>query len=141
MRKIIFVMIAIVSLGLIGCVSQKKYAEYSKSLFYDEFGKFFITESNSVSFEYKPVGSITAVAESGYSSRKYVIASAQDALRVLYDEAEKNGADGIINLKITYEWFYDKDGKILAAKSVIATGMAIRRSDESRRQSIPEVLY
>jgi uncharacterized protein YbjQ (UPF0145 family) len=126
MKKVIFILIAAISFGLTGCIT-KRYAEYSGTLYYDEFDDFFITESNSVSFDYEPIGSVTAIAESGYLKRKYIRATANDALRVLYNEAEKNGANGIINLKITYNWEYDKYGNMISLSSIAVTGMAIRK--------------
>jgi uncharacterized protein YbjQ (UPF0145 family) len=104
-----------------------RYAEYSSTLNYNEFKGLFISEANSVSFEYEPLGSVNSVVESGYRKRKYIRATAEDALYVLCKEAEKNGANGIINLKITYTWGHDKNGAITRLINVAASGMAIIR--------------
>ncbi|MDR0699650.1 MAG: hypothetical protein LBG28_10610 [Tannerella sp.] len=84
--KKIFILIAIVSLGQTSC---KSYKEYSRTLHYDEFKDFSITESNSVNFEYEPVGSVLAIVESGFINRTLSLASEEDALRLLYEEAKK----------------------------------------------------
>lgn len=81
---------------------------------YSEKG-FFITEANSVSFEYTPISSVLAITRSVYSTNEliaksidkkdrdnsFVEASAQDALEELYKKAKDLGANGIVNLKIT----------------------------------------
>lgn len=126
MKKINFILIAIISFGLTSCMF-KPYIVYSEISYYDEFEGFFITESNSVSFEYEPVGSITAMVENGFLKGKYIKASTKDALRILYNEAEKSGANGIINLKFSYVWEHDKNSNITTLKGVIATGMAINK--------------
>jgi hypothetical protein len=126
MKKIFVLMaMAIVSLGLTGCFTPR-YVESSAILYYNNFKNFFISESNSVSFEYKPVGNVSAIVKSGFIKRKWSLASEEDALRLLYDEAKRNKANGIINLKISYGWQYDKNGKIMLLRDIVATGMAIR---------------
>ena len=123
MKRILFIFIAVISLNSCGMM---RYAEYSTTLKYTGYGDFFFTESNSVSFEYEPVGNVSSMVVSGYIKSKRVEATADDALEVLYNEAKKNRANGVINLKITYEWNRDKNGAITSLKSVSASGMAIR---------------
>jgi hypothetical protein len=79
---------------------------------------FFITESNSVSFEYEPVGSLYVSVYSGivskqllieksndnvypdkYSGGKWKKADVNDALELFYKKALENGANGVIALK------------------------------------------
>jgi hypothetical protein len=109
---------------------------------YSEKG-FFFTESNSVNFDYKPMGSIYVKMSSGYSKEKiqridstfnfaigdyeysnrtefvvdYERAVIGDAIRVLYDNAVKMGANGIINLEFG----------VLPQYEIYAKGMAIKR--------------
>lgn len=123
MKRILLILIATISLSSCGMM---KYAEYSTTLNYNRFKNFFITESNSVSFDYEPIGSVSSMVVSGYVKSKRIEASADDALEVLYEEARQSNANGIINLKITYEWNRDKSGAITSLKCVSASGMAIR---------------
>lgn len=81
---------------------------------YSEFSEagFFITESNSVSFDYKTLGSVSSYVQSGGKNGSYiytrskdlqvnqVIMTPRDAIRKLYDEAKKLGANGLINVKV-----------------------------------------
>jgi hypothetical protein len=87
----------------------------------------FVTESNSVNFDYSPMGSVYIEVRSGYgqdNSKKnrptnqmydgiyhsveksvmkdYIVANVEDALDLLHKKASDVGANGIINLKITY---------------------------------------
>ncbi len=68
MRKFLF--ISAMALLLSACATMPKwaYTSYSASFDFTEFtnGGFFITESNSVSFDYDPIGSISGVGTSGY---------------------------------------------------------------------------
>lgn len=101
--------------------SHVDYRPYSKT-------DFFLTEANSVSFEYSPISSVISIVKPGYVDKKDIVktkeekdfkddlyannkhlklgsdfklASPQDALDGLVKEAKKLGANGIINLKIT----------------------------------------
>ena len=113
---------------LTGCSVQKMpYLETSSFVDYSTYAQkgFFITESNSVSFEYKPIGSIMVKVENGYEvlsvdknefsidnisgqtkvSYKqklgdYKIATINDALDLIYKKSIEQKADGIINIKI-----------------------------------------
>ncbi len=92
----------------------------------------FLTESNSVSFDYQPVGSINVLLYSGFaktnqqpastetkkekvlsdgvyysgnsaqSKGNYQTATIQEALRIAVQEAKSKGANGIINLSFEY---------------------------------------
>lgn len=84
----------------------------------------FLTESNSVSFRYEPVGSISVLLYSGYAisrqsmkkenkpeddiyynspiSSNYQNATIQEALRLTVEKAKSQGADAVINLKYQY---------------------------------------
>lgn len=110
---------------------------------------FFLTESNSVSFDYTPIASVLTVVKGekqtvakknntgkevkhsardrreslfgDYTSKKTVKYSVYDALDELVSRSGKMGADGIINLKIIYT--YDKD----LGGGYDISGMAIKR--------------
>ena len=117
-----------------------KYTVYTSMLDfkkYDEKG-FFITQSNSVSFDYEPVGITTVAVYSGMDKNKitdqkktslagpnmgkYHIASNEDAFEALYNRCLEEGANGIINVEFSAT--KDKDGNII---SVQASGMAIKK--------------
>lgn len=118
------------------------YIDYQKA----GQGKVFITEANSVSFEYEPLGSILVEEKSGVvkltvpttekernddslysigSSTKtitsYTTATAQTALNYSAKEALRLGGDGIINLRLTSE--RDRHGNAIVSVS----GMVIKR--------------
>lgn len=87
---------------------------------------FFITESNSVNFDYKPLGSVITYLKDGYKVSRNMLASplsekntklsVNDALRELVISCQEAGANGIINLKIS-----------IGADSYTITGMAIKK--------------
>lgn len=149
MKKIIpfcFVLLLITS-----CTTYKiPYRRYSSTIDFSAYSQkgFFITKSNSVSFPYEPVGSISAVVSSGYEVLnsenlkstddvygsykkikygKMIDASVNDALDELYNSARLLGADGIINFRSEYvPASYDKS-VLTTPDSYIVSGMAIRR--------------
>lgn len=109
----------------------------------------FVTESNSVSFDYEAVGSISVESSSGYEPRDkdkhvttiekgdgiyttylvdswsktkfdYYPASLEDMFGELNSELKEKGADGIVNFKINYD-------RIEGRNIIRITGMAIKR--------------
>src|SRR5690606_16170414 len=114
-----------IAAGMLSCSGPRMYFEASATYVdyrpYTETG-FFITESNSVGFDYKPVSSVMAIARSGYlpqERRSNVTdskpfddvyykperikagvrtATPKDAVRELVHQARALGANGIINL-------------------------------------------
>lgn len=126
MKQIVFILSVIL---LMGCstIGKFPYVQESSIIDYSQYEKkcFFITESNSVSFEYKPIGSIMVKVENGYevisvdkkessiddiygqkkiSYKKkfgdYKVATINDALDLIYNKSIEKNADGIINIKI-----------------------------------------
>lgn len=114
-------------------------------------GKVFLSESNSVSFEYTPIGSIYLYQEHGYikgeSDKKQKMvkgdpiygtieidafkskkgefrwATYESVLRAASESAIKMGGDGIINLQLTLR--PDKNNKKVLYPAV--SGMVIKR--------------
>ena len=102
----------------------------------------FVTESNSVSFEYEPIGSVVAVAYGGWGkleSQKagkddsyvstsgktvYFDPSLSDAYESLKSKLFEIGANGIINLKAT---FTPGDPSRYVVGTITLSGMAIAR--------------
>ena len=61
----------------------------------------FVTESNSVNFDYTAVGSIIATEKGGWINGNPKRPSTEDALKNIIKELEHMGANGIINLNIS----------------------------------------
>lgn len=156
MKKVLlfFVLSAIVS----GCSILPKHAYQRNAvvLDYSEYTNkgFFLTEANSVSFDYKALGSVSAKVQSGFeivgesvrkamlddvygeasNSKKtkygsYKQAYSDDALKVLCDKAAEIKANGLINIKVSYVPAVRdlKTGVVLEPDAIIVTGMAIRK--------------
>lgn len=146
MRKHLFFL----SLILVMASCSTKYAMIKESsiIDYSSFEKngFFLSEANSVSFDYRAVGSVSATVLNGWEVKgvakdnrqnavtsmgeqiKYGLyknATPNDVLDELYKKAIENGANGIINLSIkpTTETIPGR-GMI---KGYYATGMAIKK--------------
>lgn len=150
MRK--YLTLVLMTIILSSCAIKYPYKRYSTVVDFEKYTSqgFFITESNSVNFNYMPVGSLSSVVESGYeligdlvtdrsddlyhnssSSNKYgdyINAAIDDAIEELFLSAKELGADGIINLKTEYiSGIYSKYGSVVRPPMYIATGMAIKR--------------
>ena len=149
MKKIIS--FCVVLLLVTSCTTYKiPYRRYSAAIDFSAYAQkgFFITESNSVSFPYEPVGSISAVVSSGYEILnsenlkstddvygsykkikygKMIDASVNDALDELYNSAIRLGADGIINFRSEYVPSLYNKAVLITPDSYIVSGMAIRR--------------
>ncbi len=125
---------------------------YTKSVGFVDYSVYqnkgiFLTESNSVNFEYDAIGSVTAVIYSGdavltqkknvdkndiYGEQTTVqnkmgwkTANPEDALEAAVSEVISKGGDGLINIKITPT---TEVGTSKTARSgFLVTGMAIKR--------------
>ena len=155
-RKIEFILLSIVVfITIVGCtVTKRAYIQESEMIDYSKYAEkgFFITESNSVSFEYAAIGSISAKVESGYeiigANKKkaveddiypkqsninvkikygdYISATPEAAIEELYNKAIENGANGVINLRIDpITTYIQQYGNIITG--YFCTGMAIKR--------------
>ncbi|MDH6304658.1 uncharacterized protein YbjQ (UPF0145 family) [Parabacteroides sp. PF5-5] len=136
MKKIVilFVLTAMLS----SCVTHQKYREYSAFIDYSQYMKegFFLTESNSVNFDYIPVGNVSSLIVGGKSGKKTIYVSHDDALWLLYSKAKEMKANGIINLKFTYisgNSYSDGYTSHVGYSSISVSGMAIRRSAAKTR--------
>lgn len=149
MKKILF--ISLITLLLSSCATLKPpYSRFSNTVDFSEYTRkgFFITESNSVSFNYNPLGSLTSVVQGGYevlgreaiSSNdevygvnakvtygEFIPASIDDALDELYNSARELGANGIINFKLTYYPSEYEKNVLVRHSSYVVSGMAIKR--------------
>lgn len=123
MNKIYLFFICMLIIIFTSCNVYDPYIISNHTIDFSSYSKegFFITESNSVSFEYEPIGSIITEVYSGYNAEEikikeeneiygeitktikkgvYVKASPDDAIYFLIEQAKELGANGIINLKI-----------------------------------------
>lgn len=146
MKHIAFILSICLLSALSSCRAPMTHATYYIDYKQAGQGKVFITEANSVSFEYEPLGSILVEETSGmvkvtvpttekernidplYGSgpetktvNGYSKATAQTALNYAAQEAIRLGGDGLINLRLASS----RDGKGDVVVSVSA--MVIKR--------------
>ncbi|MDE5800948.1 MAG: hypothetical protein K2H74_08015 [Paramuribaculum sp.] len=139
----------VLGLLLFGCAPKISYVESVRTIDYSKYSRagIFLTESNSVSFTYEPIGSLNVLVLSGYGktttvtnkvnsndviygdltyqesktkTTDYITATPEKALDAAMAELKKLRADGIINLHIQYIVNPGREGYQL-------TGMAIKR--------------
>lgn len=143
-----FFIIALVSVILTGCSSSIPYVVDASFIDYSVYSKngVFLTESNSVNFEYEPVGSVSSTVFSGnikgvkkssfideelYTKEstercnKWKKADVRDAISQLVEVAKNQGANGIINLKI--QPISEKTSENTYRTGFLVTGMAIKK--------------
>ena len=135
-RKVLFVFFAVFL--FVGCIPTKRITQVVTLDLtkYMEVG-FFITEANSVNRDYDPIGLVNVYLESGrdvsvtkkdggdpvygqdivIKKGKFIDASLEEALEMMYNEARSKGANAIINLKYSYN---------STLNSWEVTGMAIK---------------
>lgn len=120
MKKVLLLVVIGFGMFFTGCMPTAKFGVTSNFVDYTKYTVkgFFISEANSVSFEYDAIGSISTLVLSGNqgcknentkfkgglvgdaTNRDYVSATPQDVIEGLYNEAVKQGANGIINVRI-----------------------------------------
>lgn len=112
---------------LTSCVTYTPLVSFVDYSSYNSEG-IFLTESNSVSFKYEPVGSVNVILYSGFANEakkapmiedkkekgddvyystnngrlKYKDATIQEALRLAVENARNKGANAIINIRYEY---------------------------------------
>ena len=131
---------SIATLVCVSCVS----IPYEKNLMYIDYASIsktydlFLTEANSVNFEYEPIGSVEVTELSGVVTSDYIVehaddiygnsmkkghkvhASPESAVSSAAKLAKEKGGNGIINLKIQYVFINNKSGYSIS-------GMVIKR--------------
>ena len=124
MKKFALIIIAFI---LASCATYSPLVSFVDYSSYNNDG-IFLTESNSVSFKYEPIGSINVLLYSGFSNEvkkapiiedkkekgddiyysanngrlKYKDATIQEALRLAVENARSKGANSIINIRYEY---------------------------------------
>lgn len=143
MRKTLLLMVIGCGIFFTSCVSTAQFSTSSSFVDYTKYTTkgFFISEANAVSFEYDAIGSISTLVLSGekvkpskntinaeysggglLSPKNIVYATHQDVIEGLYNEAVKQGANGIINVKI--EPYFNT---LTKREGLQGTAMAIKR--------------
>ena len=121
MRKILLLML--MTIGLASCVSVQQFTT-TTVVDYSEFAKqgIFVTESNSVSFDYQPLGSVVSVTQGALSG---LVSKSIDKDKAFLDIASKVkeiGGNGILNFKFNIT-------ATGAASYMTVSGMAIRTDE------------
>ncbi len=99
----------------------------------------FVTESNSVNFDYTAIGSIIATEKGGWINGNLKRPDAQNALKNIIKELERMGANGIINLNIISSVEMSDDPLYKAFIPVITVkGMAIKIPNSKIKKEIVE---
>jgi uncharacterized protein YbjQ (UPF0145 family) len=124
MKKLVLIILV---LTLASCATYSPLVSFVDYSSYNNDG-IFLTESNSVSFKYEPVGSINVLLYSGFANDvkkapviedkkgkgddiyysanngrlKYKDATIQEALRLAVENARNKGANAIINIRYEY---------------------------------------
>lgn len=115
----------ILFISLASCVSVQQYTT-TNIIDYSEFAKqgIFVSESNSVSFDYQPLGSVVSITQGGstlfYSQR----IDANEAFKEIASKVKSVGGNGLINFKFN----------VMTTKSsslMTVSGMAIRINNPS----------
>lgn len=125
MKKLLLLSIAV---AFASCTTLQ-YSATTYSIDYAKYTQlgFFVTESQSVGFEYTPVASVGSKIETGYENNnagktnKLTYATADDALAYLVAQSQKLGANAIIGLKLT------NTSTNPMLPSFEASGMAVKR--------------
>lgn len=142
------IIIAIAAAFLTSCAPKMQYVANSAYINYQTYADqgVYITESNSVSFEYSPLGSVSATVFPGYVKavrpsqygytdlngnpqlteeyNKWQPADVNDAIALAVEKAKEQGGNGIINFKI--QPTSETDGKV-ARYGFLVSGMVIRK--------------
>ena len=140
-------LISLIMCAFTSCAPKITYFENVRLVDFSKYTEqgIFLTESNSVSFDYEPVGSINVMILSGYEKKikssktvendiygdelyeirktaqgDFIFATPQAAIAKAVEQLEAMNANGIINLNIRYIHSTYQPGYEL-------TGMAIRR--------------
>lgn len=139
--KLVFIAVVF---SLISCAEYQPLSpvSFASSVSYAPFIKkgYFVTESNSVGFDYEALGSLYSVSKGGYTQKnpvknaqpgvfdanrhyQYVGADLNVAFEKMIKELEALGGNAIINLKITYTPKATAGG----GDTYSVTGMAVKR--------------
>lgn len=143
-----FVIAALSAILMTACTTKLPYVASPQFIDYQTYAAqgIFITEANSASFDYTPLGSVSVVVFPGYTTavrpaqnnhedlygktktteqyNKWQSADVTDAIELAVKEAKQQGGNGIINFKI--QPTSETDGKI-ARHGFLVSGMVISK--------------
>ena len=146
MKKLCLILFSAVVV-LTSCAPKMQYVASSTYIDYQSYLEqgIYITESNSVNFDYTPLGSVSSIVYPGYvrdiqysrveddltgetqftkKSSKWKPADVQDAIAIVVEKAKQQGGNGIINFSINpISETFDKTVR----HGYIVTGMVIHK--------------
>lgn len=130
-----FLLLLLIGVSLSSCMTQlelPKPSAYAGIFDYSPLTSkgVFVTESNSVSFDYETIGSLYAQSRGGWIDKKYSSPSLQALYNEVLSELGKMKANGIVNLKL----FISGSG---TSEMLSLTGMAIRKLDRGDINATP----
>ncbi|MBF0577700.1 hypothetical protein [Dysgonomonas sp. GY617] len=119
MKKLIFPIIAMCL--MFSCTPKVYMNSYSVDLSKHYASGMFITESNSVAFDYEPIG-LVGIEGGGkeYKESKVVKLTLDDVFNQFVDNCKKLGANAVINIKI--EQIHNTGGN-----TYYISGMAVKK--------------
>lgn len=138
---------SILLLVIVLCSSCQTFI-YTQETYYLDYSffkerKFFVTETNTVSFPYESLGSICVVVSSGkvYKSvngkddykplyqrnGSFKYATLEDTYQLVYNLSKAKGANGILGLKVEYIKPDKFSGKDKFNSGYMISGMAIKK--------------
>lgn len=151
MRKLSFLIAVIATFVMTACSVKIPYRYSMSYIDYNTVSQqygVFITESNSVGFDYQPIGSISLMERSGNEVKNgkseasdgvygnslittvkygdWIDASIDELLKIACQKAIEQGGNGIINLKVEY-LPSTVVNKVVYAEGYRVTGMIIKR--------------
>ena len=130
MKKILLSML--MAIGLASCVSVQQFTT-TTVIDYSEFAKqgIFVTESNSVNFEYQPLGSVISVTQAALSGIVSQKIDANKAFMEIATKVKEIGGNGVLNFKFNV---------ITTSSSSVMTvsGMAIKTDEPIIKPETPE---
>lgn len=86
----------------------------------------FVTESNSVSFDYTALGSIVAIEKGGWKNGITKRPSTETVFDGIIKELENIGANGLINLNVTFSNEITDYNRKIYVPTIVVKGMAIK---------------
>lgn len=119
--KKIFSLLLFATLIFSSCAPKIHMSSYSIDLSRYNSSGFFITESNSVSFDYSPICLMgTQGGGKQYVNRKLTKLSLDDVFDKFVDDCKSKGANAVINIKISQNYGANEN-------SFYISGMAVKR--------------
>lgn len=102
MKKVLFLLL--IAIGLTSCSTVVSFPQFTTTTVvdYSEFAKkgIFVTESNSVNFDYKPLGSVVSVTQGAWSTVASYKIDADKAFSEIASKVKEIGGNGLINFDL-----------------------------------------